>query len=611
MGYTAFMAGKVLIVDDDDQVRGTYQRFLAESGFDVDAVGSGREAHERLAAVEYDVAVVDLLMPEIDGFQVLEWMRAHTPGVIPVALSGTSRVEDAVRAVQEGAFDFVAKPVETLDVFVQQVQRAVDHKRLRDSHDRLLRELQQKNIELENRLSQLGLAHSILQSQAVAIQVDLNRAMRLQRGLLPSKLPFPDRISLTAVYRPLAKVGGDLYDVFQLDDHRLGMYLADTSGHGVSSALLTIFLKHAVEGLRLSAEDGSPQDPGDVLADLNRTILEEAFGQGIFVSMTYLVLDLDDGVMRYANAGHPPMLLRREGGVIERLRQPAPVLGVNPDVAYAEDVHTLNSGDVLLLYSDGIPETQSVSGQFFGEEHLKEAFAAAEPHADAVAQAINRAVARFSEGRQCTDDITLLVLGMEPQRTPFHGPEREEPIKPADAGQRGVKVHTARHDGRTFISLSGTGSWRESQQVLDLCDRARADGETSIILDLSKCTHLDSTFLGVLHNIATSFNDAEDCRFELQNLPQALLREMSELGLTGVLMHFRHAPAPLPESMQLVKGSIPGGEEMGRLLLWAHEALVDADPSNADRFAAVLQVLHDRTKKASQDRERTPGEEDG
>jgi len=602
------MAGKVLIVDDDDLVRGTYQRFLTQAGFDVDAAGSGREAQERLAALEYDVAVVDLLMPEIDGFQVLEWMRAHAPDVVPVVLSGTASVDDAVRAVQEGAFDFVTKPVETLDVFVHCVQRAVDHKRLRDSHDRLLREVQQKNIELENRLGQLELAHNILQSQAVAIQVDLNRAMRLQRGVLPSKLPFSDRISLTAVYRPLAKVGGDLYDVFQLDDHRLGMYLADTSGHGVSSALLTIFLKHAVEGLRRSDSLERVREPAVVLGDLNRTILGEAFGQGIFVSMTYLVIDLDDGVMRYANAGHPPMLLRRTDGAIERLRQPAPVLGVNPDVAYTEDVHTLNPGDVLLLYSDGIPEARNVSGEFFGEEHLKEAFAAAEPHADAVAQAINKAVARFSEGRQRTDDITLLVLGMEPQRTPFHGPELEEPIRLAEAGQLGVKVHTARHDGRTFIGLSGAGSWRESQQVLDLCDRARADGETSIILDLSKCTHLDSTFLGVLHNIATSFDDAEDCRFELQNPSQALLREMSELGLTGVLMHFRHDPAPLPESMQLVEGSIPGGEEMGRLLLWAHEALVDADPSNADRFAAVLQVLHDRAKKASQDRERTPGE---
>ena len=602
------MAGKVLIVDDDDLVRGTYRRCLVQAGFDVDSAGSGREAQERLAALEYDVAVVDLLMPEIDGFQVLEWMQANAPGVISVVVSGTSRIEDAVRAVQEGAFDFVTKPVESLDVFVQQVRRAVDHKRLRDSHDRLLRELQQKNIELENRLGQLELAHNILQSQAVAIQVDLNRAMRLQRGVLPSKLPFSDRISLTAVYRPLAKVGGDLYDVFQLDDHRLGMYLADTSGHGVSSALLTIFLKHAVEGLRRSDALERVREPAVVLADLNRTILGEAFGQGIFVSMTYLVLDLDDGVMRYANAGHPPMLLRRTDGTIERLRQPAPVLGVNPDVAYTEDVRTLNPGDVLLLYSDGIPEARSVSGEFFGEEHLKEAFAAAEPHADAVAEAINKAVARFSEGRQRTDDITLLALGMEPQRTPFQGPEREERIKPPEAGQPGVKVHTARHDGRTFISLSGTGSWRESQQVLDLCDKARADGESSIVLDLSQCTHLDSTFLGVLHNIATSFDDAGDCRFELQNLPLALLREMSELGLTGVLMHFRHEPATLPESMQLVEGSVPGGEEMGHLLLWAHEALVDADPSNADRFAAVLQVLHDRAKKASQDRQRTPGE---
>jgi len=602
------MAPRILIVDDDELVRRTSQRFLEGTEFEVDAVAGGREAQERLASTEYDVAVVDLNMPEVDGFQVLEWMREHAPGAVPVVLSGTSRIEDAVRAVREGAFDFIPKPVETLDVFVQHVQRAVDHKRLRDSYDRLLREVQEKNVELENRLSQLELAHSVLQSQAVAIQADLNRAMRLQRGLLPRELPFSERVSLATVYRPLGKVGGDLYDVLQLDDHHLGLYLADTSGHGVSSAMLTVFLKHALECLLRLPSDDSVREPRDVLDCLNQTLLDEAFGQGIFVSMVYVVLDLEDGTMRYANAGHPPMLLRRADGTVERLRQPAPVLGVNPHVAYTEDARTLREGDMLILFSDGVPDARSVSGEFFGEARLEEAVAAAEPHADAIAEATDNAVARFGEGRQRADDVTLLVLGMEPQRTAFQAPERTGLAEPCEAGHPAVKVLTARHDGRTFISVSGTGTWRESQEVLDLCTRARVDGERSIILDLSQCTHLDSTFLGVLHDIVTDLDGTEDCRFELQGLRPSLLRDISELGLAAVLTHFRHTPAPLPEAMQFVEGRAPGREEMGRLLLRAHEALVDADPSNADRFAGVLQVLHQRAR-ADRDPDETSEQE--
>lgn len=599
------MRAKILLVDDEETVRKTVERILIRAGFEVGNASNGREAQLRLAEGEYDVAVVDLYMPDVDGFQVLEWMQIHAPGVVPVIVSGTSRIEDAIQAVQQGAFDFVSKPVEHVEDLIQHIQRAVDHKRLRDSNAKLLHELQQTNIELENRLSQLELAHSILQSQAVAIQVDLNRAMRIQHGLLPRETPFADIVSVAACYQPLAKVGGDLYDVFRVDDRHVGLYIADTSGHGVSSAMLTIFLNHAVDNLCRIGSDGRVRDPGELLCDLNRTIIEESFGQGIFVSMTYVVLDVHTGRLQYSSAGHPPMLFRTASGTVELVKKPAPVLGVNPRVKYTAESLELASGDMLVLYTDGITEARNLDGDFYGVERLREAVASADCHADTIAQAVEHQLAEFCEGRQRADDITLLVLGMEPQRIPLSKPE-EKPTRPVGSGRAGVKVLTARHDNRVFISICGMGSWRESQQILSLCDDARKAGERSIILDLSGCTHLDSTFLGVLHNTVTSFDNDPACRFEIQSVPDNLLREMSELGLTSVLLHFRHEPVPLPDSMLTVEAGRPAEEEMGRLLLWAHEALVEADPSNADRFATVLKVLHDRAKQAGKDRIRPP-----
>ena len=99
-----------------------------------------------------------------------------------------------------------------------------------------------------------------------------------------------------------------------------------------------------------------------------------------------------------------------------------------------------------------------------------------------------------------------------------------------------------------------------------------------------------------LHNLAMSFEDEDACRFEIQNVTPPLLREMSELGLTSVLMHFRSTPVPLPSSMRPVDVEKPEDIELGRLLLLAHEALVEADPKNAYRFAAVLEVLHAQVK---------------
>jgi len=370
--------------------------------------------------------------------------------------------------------------------------------------------------------------------------------------------------------------------------------------------MLTVFLKHAVQGL-LRGEKGVVREPGEVLNGLNQTLITEAFGQGVFVSMVYLILNVTTMAARYSSAGHPPLLLKRAHGSVERLHRPAPVLGVNPKVAYTDGDFALLQGDMLVSFTDGVTEARNSKGEFFGEERLIKAIASGEPHTDALLDALEGDLRAFGEGCPATDDATLIVLGAEPQRSAFPRIE-ETPPKSSGGVARSAKVLTARHDQRTFISVCGTGSWRESQQVLDLCDAARKEGEKFIILDLGHCTHLDSTFLGVLHNIVTSFDRDTQCKFEIQHVPRNLLKEMSALGLTSVLVHFRHEPAALPASMQPVEGGVPAGEELGRLLLWAHEALVEADPSNADRFAAVLEVLHNRAKAVGSESQDAPCE---
>lgn len=588
------MTPRVLIVDDEQIVVFTLERMLTRAGFQTESALSGREAEARLGEAQFDVAIVDLFMPEVNGFELLEWMKANTPDVVPMVLSGTQSVLDALKAVEKGAFDFVSKPIENQEDFIQHIERAVEHKNLRDKNLALLGELKGKNEELESRLKQLELAHSVLQSQAVAMQVDLNRAMRIQQGLLPRETPFAEKVNVAAVYQPRGKVGGDLYDVFRLDDHLFGAYIADTSGHGVSSAMLTIFLKHAVQELLRDCDEQCVRNAEQVLNDLNKIIINEAFGQGIFVSMTYLMLDMTTMKFRYSNAGHPPILIKRADGTLERLHKPAPVLGVNPNVTYTGGEGSLQPGEALIMYTDGVTEARNAAGDFFGEERLKKVVQQAEPHSDSLAHAVEQAVASFCEGRQHPDDLTLLAISAEPQREPIRPPE---PPVQKTAERAGEKITTARQDGLTFISISGMGSWKESQQVLNLCEQSRKEGACPVVIDLAYCTHLDSTFLGVLHNIATSFS--KDCKIELQNCPRELLQEMSNLGLTDVLTHFRPEPIALPDTMKPVPGAEPAKEELGRLLLWAHEALVDADPTNADRFAAVLKVLHDQAKRAS------------
>ncbi|MCX5771799.1 MAG: response regulator [Candidatus Hydrogenedentes bacterium] len=120
------MAPRILIVDDEQIVVFTLERMLTRAGYQTESALSGREAEERLKEARFDVAIVDLFMPDINGFQLLEWMQANTPDVVPMVLSGTSSVLDALKAVEKGAFDFVSKPIENQEDFVQHIERAVE-----------------------------------------------------------------------------------------------------------------------------------------------------------------------------------------------------------------------------------------------------------------------------------------------------------------------------------------------------------------------------------------------------------------------------------------------------------------------------------------------------
>ena len=590
------MNTRVLVIDGDTAAAQSIQQSLNSAGFATELAATTIEAQNLFRQNDYDVVVVDLATPTMTGVAFLDWIRTHLPAVVPVVLSRTASAQQAIESVRHGAFDFIPKPIADINVFGHRITRAAEHKHLEENNVKLLRRIQETNVELENRLGQLEIAHSLLQSQAMALQTDLNRAMRVQQRLLPQDTPFSDRISLAAVYRPIGKVGGDLYDALMLDEHRLGLYVADTSGHGVSSAMVTVFLKYAIQPPPVTHGRPPVLSPAQVLRELNQSLLTHAFGPEFFVSMTYVVLNVDTLEAHYSSAGHRPLFIRRRNGAIERLRHPAPALGINAHVKYTDASVSFASGDLLILFTDGLTDARNPNGDFYGEDRLQKAIAKGDTHADTLAAYLDDDVLRFSVGRPYEDDLTLVILGLEPQRKPLREPQREEiPQEPVLAREIAPEVMCASHDGRVFIAISGGGTWQESQEVLKLCTQARQKGERAVVLDFGHCSHLDSTFLGVLHTIATDFDREPTCRLEIQNIPRALLKEMSELGLTALLLHFRPSPHPLPESMHTVETAGLARAQMGRLLLHAHEALVNADPRNADRFADLLKVLHTQT----------------
>jgi phosphoserine phosphatase RsbU/P len=582
-------AGRILTVDDEPAVLSVIDRHLRLQGFESCTALNGADAQTLLKRDGIDVALIDLSMPGISGFELIDWIRRECPEMIYMVLSGSQRMEDAIQSLQQGAFDFITKPVTEWNVFIEQIRRALEYQRLQRHNTRLLCEISEKNIELENRLGQLESAHRQLRAQSHAVNEDLERAQRIQQALLPGRLPFHERISFHARYRPENKVGGDFFDIFQHGDRHITVYLADTAGHGVSAALITVFLKHAMDAL--TAGD-TPPDPGRLLRGMNARIFQEPFGHDLFISMTCFVLDTLSGALRYASAGHPPMLLRRNGETIEPVRTSAPALGINPEVKYSAGSLTLDPDDVLVMHTDGITDVHNAGGDYFGSERLSEIILEQGEDLEALADAIEERLMAFSGCVPFPDDITLLVLKRAPQAGALIDACRQpEGIAREEECFSDSTLLVSAEKGRTFIQVCGEGSWRESRHILLLHQQARERGDRQLIFDFAACTHLDSTFLGILHNLCGVSGKEDGVRIQLQRLPRHVLKLISELGLTQVLLHFRSRPLHLPEDMEAVEKMTLSHDEMQRLLLEAHEALVAACPENEARFSGVLNVL--------------------
>jgi sigma-B regulation protein RsbU (phosphoserine phosphatase) len=232
------------------------------------------------------------------------------------------------------------------------------------------------------------------------IQRELDLARRMQLSLLPAGFPESMAFRVAARYAPMRSVAGDLYEFLVADGRRAGLLIADVSGHGVPAALIASMVKMAALSQREHAEH-----PGRVLTGMNRALIGSTQGQ--YVTAAYAHLDADRGEMRYAAAGHPAMLLLREGTVSE-VAENGLVLAAVERIEYSEKAVALRPGDRVVLYTDGIVEARNRAGKMFGDESLMEAIrgSAGKSAEEAAADVVERVLAW---GASQEDDLTILI----------------------------------------------------------------------------------------------------------------------------------------------------------------------------------------------------------
>jgi hypothetical protein len=240
------------------------------------------------------------------------------------------------------------------------------------------------------------------------IDEEMRLAARIQRDFLPRRLPEVGPVRFAVLYRPLGWVSGDIYDVARLDETHLGFYVADAVGHGMPAALLTMFIKHALQSKRIAGNTYEILPPHESLAALNAAICQQNLSSCQFCTAVYCVLNLADLALSYARAGHPEGILIHADGTLASLPVPGSLLGVFPEEEYHSVTVPLSPGDRLVLYTDGMEDALAQgTGEGDRFRHLLTSIGRL-PREQLLLQ-ITALIDDRSSRRSAEDDITVLV----------------------------------------------------------------------------------------------------------------------------------------------------------------------------------------------------------
>jgi sigma-B regulation protein RsbU (phosphoserine phosphatase) len=402
--------GTLLVVDDDADNREAVRLRLERRGYRVETAADGSSALAQIKDRSYDLVLLDIVMPGLDGMQVVRELRQYrSRAQLPVIMvTGRHDSQDVVDALREGANDYVTKPLD-IDVLLARVGTHVILKRMAESLEDSNRQLEQVNFQLRR---------------------DLEAAAKIQRSLLPIHTPTFDNYEFAWRYEPCEQLGGDNLNIMALSENQVGFYLLDVSGHGVQAALMSVAVNHLLEPSqgdtsvvnrpnrrRVNATDPDyfAAAPHDVAERLNRHFTFD-LSVAQYFTMLYAVLDREQKTCRYVSTGHPPPIHLGADGEVTVLESSGLPIGIfqagEPGYEpFDERAVKLERGDRLCVYSDGIVEARNGANKEFGLEELTRVLKATrEKSIDESMNSVVAAVNDWRGGAPLADDLSILGL---------------------------------------------------------------------------------------------------------------------------------------------------------------------------------------------------------
>jgi sigma-B regulation protein RsbU (phosphoserine phosphatase) len=378
----------VLAVDDTPENLDVVKGILTPE-YTVRAATSGAMALKIIEKQRPDIVLLDIMMPEMDGYEVCRRIKANaaTRDIPVIFLTAMDQTTDEAKGFDLGAADYITKPV----------------------NPPILEARVRTHLALKFAMDDLHSAYAVIKKQKDRMQEELNVGRDIQMSMVPVEFPpFPNRdeFDLHAVLDPAREVGGDFYDYFFVKEDEICLVVGDVSGKGVPAALFMAVTKTM---LKTSAM-GDPS-PASIFTRVNDELSADN-PASMFVTMFLALVNVRTGEFRYCNAGHNPPYLFHKGGALTCLNERhGPIIGAMPGIVYKEGKGQLAEDDMLYIFTDGVTEAMDANGNLYSETRLEEFLSDLEcPTSRSVAEASLEEIEGYASGAEQADDITILVF---------------------------------------------------------------------------------------------------------------------------------------------------------------------------------------------------------